>query len=69
MKIHRLWTVLVKKTEVKFIVGILFIVIITLCGQYHCYLYIYLLMSVSSDQTTYHSSLCIQGEIIINNYY
>ena len=59
MKIHRLWTVLAKKTDVKFNGAILFIVIITLCGQYRCYLYIHLLMSVSSDQTTYYSSLFI----------
>lgn len=50
-----------KKPIVKFNGAILFIVIITLCGQYRCYLYIHLLMSVSSDQTTYHSSLCMWG--------
>lgn len=48
-----------KKPIVKFNGAILFIVIITLCGQYRCYLYIHLLMSVSSDQTTYHSSLLL----------
>ena len=62
MKIHRFWTVLAKKTDSKIQWDNSFYCDNTLCGQYHCYLYIHLLMSVSSDQATYYSSLCMLGE-------